>query len=202
MVMSCPTGAADQAEEGPIEASDCCGVGWRQAQSFNLSRSGLILFCARLSEGRTGKMRSAGSACRPLHHRTSRSRPRTVPFQSGRNWRHRAPGKLKRGLKLLQSRESRSFQLVNCNEVMVGGSCFLCEVAAYDEELVGVIYIYIHIHTYIYYIYMYIYIYVPDTFRDYSPGVFIMHKLKLRFNVTSGFKLIEQFHAEKFACPL
>ena len=86
-----------------------------------------------------------------------------MPFQSGRNWRHRAPGKLKRGLKLLQSRESRSFQLVNCNEVMVGGSCFLCEVAAYDEELVGVIYIYIHIHTYIYYIYMYIYIYMCPT---------------------------------------
>ena len=36
MVMSCPTGAADQAEEGPIEASDCCGVGWRQVQSFQL----------------------------------------------------------------------------------------------------------------------------------------------------------------------
>ena len=49
---------------------------------------------------------------------------------------------------------------------------------------------------------IYIYIYVLDTFRDCAPGIFNMHSKNSRFNVTSGFKLIEQYHAEKFVFPL
>ncbi|CAE7671921.1 unnamed protein product [Symbiodinium microadriaticum] len=52
--------------------------------------------------GRTGKMRSAGSACRS-QDLSFKGENRAVPI----------------GQKL---------------EVMVGGSCFLCEVAAYDED--------------------------------------------------------------------
>ncbi|CAE7352124.1 unnamed protein product [Symbiodinium sp. CCMP2592] len=42
--------------------------------------------------------------------------------------------------------ENRAVPIGQKLEVMVGGSCFLCEVAAYDEELHGVIYIYIELN--------------------------------------------------------